>query len=106
MDFQWDTITGVNLILSAAILVLGLIGYGLSKKNASLYIGLAFGLFGFSHLATLMEKKDSWKYELVAVRSVGYLLVALALYRVVCSGKKEAAKPTRSSARARSRKSG
>ncbi|MGD0274033.1 MAG: hypothetical protein ABSB96_09935 [Gaiellaceae bacterium] len=106
MDFHWETITGVNLILSAVILALGLVGYGLSRKIASLYIGLAFGLFGFSHLATLMGKKDSWEYELVAVRSVGYLLVALALYRVVVAVKKEAAKPARSPARARPRKSG
>jgi len=96
MDFHWETITGVNLILSAAILALGLFGYGLSRKTASLYIGLAFGLFGFSHLATLMGKKDSWKYELVAVRSVGYLLVAFALYKVVAAVKNEAAEPARS----------
>jgi uncharacterized membrane protein (UPF0136 family) len=106
MDFHWETITGVNLVLAAVILVLGLVGYGLSRKTASLWIGLAFGLFGFSHLATLMGKKDSWKWELVAVRSVGYLLVALALYLVVCAARKEAAKPARSPARARSRKSG
>ena len=106
MDFHWETITGVNLILSAVILVLGLVGYGLSRKTASLYIGLAFGLFGFSHLATLLEKKNSWKYELVAVRSVGYLLVALALYNVVVAVKKEVAKPTRGPTRARSRNSG
>jgi hypothetical protein len=104
MDFTWDTITGINLILAAVILVLGLIGFGLARKTAPLWIGLAFGLFGFSHLATLGGKKDAWKWELVAVRSVGYLLVAIALYQVVCSLRTKAATPASGPARARSHK--
>jgi uncharacterized membrane protein (UPF0136 family) len=91
MDFSWDTPTGINLILSAAIMALGLVGYGLAKKTASLYVGLAFGLFGFSHLATLLGQKESWENELIAVRTLAYLLMAFALYKLVFGGRKGSA---------------
>lgn len=82
MGFDWDAITAVNLVLSFAILLLGLVGYRRARTAVALYIGLGFGLFGLSHLANLLDLKDTLEAELVAVRTLAYLLVAFALYRL------------------------
>jgi uncharacterized membrane protein (UPF0136 family) len=78
----WDSITVVNLVLCIIILVLGLVGYRRSREASSLYVGIAFGLFGLSHLATLLGLKDPLKVALIVVRTLAYLLVAFALYKV------------------------
>lgn len=82
MGFEWDTVTAINLMLSVVILALGLIGFRRSRRSVALYVGLAFGLFGLSHLATLLDLKDSLEAELIGVRTLAYLLVAFALYRL------------------------
>jgi hypothetical protein len=82
MNFIWDPIVAVNLVLSLAILVLGLVANRRLGSDANpLYIGIAFGLFGLSHLATLLGLKDSLELVLVLVRTAAYLIVAFALYR-------------------------
>jgi hypothetical protein len=91
IDWNWDTITTINLVSSLIILVIGLIGYGGTRKTVSLYIGLAFGLFGLSHLATLAGLKDSLKGELIGVRTLGYLVIAFVLYEVAFRRKAGAA---------------
>ena len=75
MKFQWDTIYGINLILCAIILTLGIVGYRRSTSTLPLYIGIAFGLFGLSHLATLFSLKDALKTALIVVRTAAYLIV-------------------------------
>jgi uncharacterized membrane protein (UPF0136 family) len=87
VDFVWDPISAVNLILCIVILILGVAGYRRSRSAIPLYIGIAFGLFGLSHLATLMGLKDPLEVALVAVRTAAYLIVAFALY-VAAFGKK------------------
>lgn len=88
MGFDWDTVTAINLVLSVAILALGVVGFRRSGKAIALYVGLAFGLFGLSHLATLLDLKDSLEAELIGVRTLAYLLVAFALYRLAFSLKR------------------
>ena len=80
--WNWDPIYIVNLILCVIILILGLVGRRRSGNNLPLYIGIAFGLFGLSHLATLMGLKDSLSTVLIIVRTAAYLLVVFALYLV------------------------
>ncbi len=80
MNFVWDPIYAVNLVLCILILIFGMIGYRRSKSNIPLYIGMAFGLFGLSHLATLMGLKDALEITLVIVRTLAYLVVVIALY--------------------------
>jgi len=87
MSLTWDPIYGVNLVLCIATLILGVLGYRRSRSLVPLYIGIAFGLFGLSHLATLLGLKDTLEAVLVVVRTAAYLLVAFALY-VVAFGKK------------------
>lgn len=77
-----DTITLVNLILCIAIVVLGCIGFREAKDRWPLYIAITFGLFGLSHLLTLVGLKDTLEAFLIAIRTIAYLLVIYTLYRV------------------------
>jgi uncharacterized membrane protein (UPF0136 family) len=86
-----DPIYVVNLILCIVILILGVIGYRRSKRPIELYIGVAFGLFGLSHLATLLGLKDTLDTVLVAVRTVAYVIVACALYMTTFGKRQEQA---------------
>jgi hypothetical protein len=47
-----------------------------------LYVGTAFGLFGVSHLMTLLGLREALKTVLIVIRTLTYLLVAFALYTV------------------------
>jgi hypothetical protein len=80
MVFAWDTTLVINLVLCIVILALGITGWRRSRNLALLYIGIAFGLFGLSHLATLLSLKDALDPVLIILRLLGYLLVAFAVY--------------------------
>ncbi|MGB8217686.1 MAG: hypothetical protein WCE94_10340 [Candidatus Methanoperedens sp.] len=82
MAFIWDPITAVNLVLSVIILVLGYLGYKKSNYNVSLYVGIAFGLFGVSHLATLLGLTESLVSVLIIIRTLAYLTVIFAVYKI------------------------
>ena len=88
MQFTWDTITFVNLILCIIILIFGIIGYQRSKNQVVLFVGVAFGLFGLSHLATLLGLKTSLNVVLIVIRTLAYLLVTYALYLAAFRHKK------------------
>ncbi|MDH4269495.1 MAG: hypothetical protein OEV52_04265 [Dehalococcoidia bacterium] len=77
-----DAITLVNLILCVIIVVLGCVGYGKAKDKWPLYIAIAFGLFGVSHLLTLLGLKDTLEAFLIAIRTIAYLVVIYTVYRV------------------------
>ena len=81
MEFVWDPIYGVNLVLCMIILILGVWGY-IKKKGdlVPLSVGAAFFLFGISHLATLLDLKDDLTEILIIIRTIAYLLVIFALY--------------------------
>ncbi|MGA2489306.1 MAG: hypothetical protein ABSF99_03835 [Anaerolineales bacterium] len=80
MHFVWDTVTFINLVLCIIILVFGIIGWQRSKNLIPLYIAIAFGLFGLSHLATLFSLKDALNTVLIIIRLLAYLLVAYTVY--------------------------
>ncbi len=77
-----DTITLVNLILCIIIVVLGCVGFKKVKDKWPLYIAITFGLFGLSHLLTLLGLKETLEGFLIAIRTVAYLLVIYTVYRV------------------------
>ena len=88
MQLSWDTMTFINLILCIVILIFGILGYQRSKSRVVLYVGVAFGLFGLSHLATLLSLKDSLSTVLIIIRTAAYLLVTYALFLAAFQGKK------------------
>lgn len=81
MAFNWDPIYVVNLILCIIIVLLGYWGYQKKKNSILLYIGIAFGLFGISHLAILLGLRTALEDVLIVVRLVAYLLVVFAVYK-------------------------
>ena len=82
MTFTMDPIYLANLILCIVILVFGILGYKKSGDMMPLYIGIAFALFGISHLMTLLGLKQVLTVFLLVIRTIAYLLVAFTLYRI------------------------
>jgi predicted membrane channel-forming protein YqfA (hemolysin III family) len=75
----FDPITVVNFVLSIIIFVLGIALYGRKKNVMTLYIGIAFGLFAISHLATLFDLASTLTVPLIVDRAIAYIVVILAL---------------------------
>lgn len=73
----------VNLVLCIIIVVLGYWGFKKSGDSVPLYIGIAFGLFGISHLSILLGLKDTLETPLIVVRLLAYVVVIFALYKIV-----------------------
>ena len=82
MTFSMDPIYLTNLILCIIIVAFGCIGYKKTRETWPLYVGIAFGLFGISHLATLLGLKAPLTVFLITIRTIAYLLVVYVLYRV------------------------
>ena len=79
MIFTWDPIYTVNLGLCIVIFILGFWGYKKQKDTMPLYIAIAFGLFGISHLVTLFGLANSLTNVLIVIRVLAYLIVVFAL---------------------------
>jgi hypothetical protein len=80
MTFVPDPIVLINLLLCAVILVLGYLVYRKRDTISALFIGIAFGMFGLSHLNALFDPSLFPEVTFVLMRIFGYLLVAAALY--------------------------
>jgi hypothetical protein len=72
-----------NLVLCIAILVLGVLGYAREKKDFILYIGIAFGVFGLTHLLDILGLSASLFILIIILRSVAYLIVIFSIYRAI-----------------------
>jgi hypothetical protein len=80
MMIEWDPILFVNLVLCVVIVLLGCLCYRKSHELLPLFIGVAFGLFGISHAATLLGFKGPLTVVLIVIRTLAYLLVVYALF--------------------------
>jgi len=73
-----DYVSLVNLIFSLIIIFLGVKKYNDTGAKAFIYIALGFFMYGVSHFALLM----GWggvREALIAVRSLGYILIIIGL---------------------------
>ena len=77
-----NVLSVVNLALCVVIVIFGLMGWRRSKKVFPLYIGIAFGLFGLSHLATILGQAAQQEVPLIVVRTAAYLIVVYTLYKM------------------------
>ena len=77
-----DPIYLINLILCVVIVVFGCLGFKKAKDVWPLGIAIAFGLFGLSHLLTLLGLKEALTGFLIAIRTIAYVLVIYVVYRV------------------------
>lgn len=74
-----DPVTVINLSLCVIIVVLGFMGFRKNNDKASMAVGVAFGLFGVSHLITLMGISARLSNFIIIIRMLAYLVVASAL---------------------------
>jgi len=72
----------INLVLCVVIFIFGLMGWRRSGKILPLYIAIAFGLFGLSHLATVLGLAAQMEVTLIIIRLAAYLIVVYAVYKV------------------------
>lgn len=83
-----NIISMLNLVLCVVIFIFGLMGWRRSGKVLPLYIGIAFGLFGLSHLATILGLVAKLEVLLIVIRTVAYLIVVYAVYKAAFGSKK------------------
>ncbi len=79
MNFTWDTLTGINLALCIAIVVIGVLAWQRTRSWVVLLVACAFALFGLSHLASLFGLSHDLNDPLIIIRVTAYLLVTLAV---------------------------
>jgi hypothetical protein len=77
-----DPITTMNFVLCVVIVALAIVAYSSKKSTITLYIGFAFGLFGISHFVNLIGLGSSLTNELLVIRTLAYLIVIFALYKL------------------------
>ena len=77
----------INLIFCIVTFFYGLWVYKKSESHAALWISLAFGFFGVTHLAPLLDVGGFHPFLFVAFRALGYLFGLGAL--VSLAGKKK-----------------
>ena len=77
----FDRIYLVNFVLCATIFVFGIGGYRKKKDNLPLYVGIAFGIFGLTHLLTLLGFRKFLTDVFIIIRTIAYLLVVIVLYK-------------------------
>jgi hypothetical protein len=80
MAFVPEPIVLLNLGLCVVILLLGYLVYRKRDIISALFIGIAFGIFGLSHLNTLFVPPLFPEVTFALLRICGYLIVAAALY--------------------------
>ena len=80
MAFVPEPIVVLNLVLCTGILLLGYLVHRKRDIISALFIGIAFGIFGLSHLNTLFVPSLFPEITFALLRICGYLIVAAALY--------------------------
>jgi hypothetical protein len=84
-----DLVSVINIILCVIIVILGILIYTRKGEMSALLIGIAFGLFGISHIYTILGLGISWEGALITARMCGYVLVIAALYLFLTVGNKK-----------------
>ena len=72
-----DPVITVNFVFCVVIVILGYLGYRKKRDTLPILIGTAFGLFGISHLLTLLSFSEAT--TLIVIRGLAYLIVIFAL---------------------------
>jgi len=75
----------INTVLCVVIVILGYLAYKKNQKTPALFIGIAFGIFGLSHILTIVGLGEPLMNFLIAIRAIAYLLVVIALFIMVRS---------------------
>jgi hypothetical protein len=73
----------INTSLSFLLMLLGYLCYKKHGKSSffALLIAIAFGIFGITHLFSLLGLDKRFEDFLIAARVIAYLLIGFALFR-------------------------
>lgn len=82
-----DPIPIINFLLCVLILIMGIVENTRSKTHLPLYVGLAFGLFGLSHLMTILNLAVALSLMIIVMRLVAYILIIYSLYLLIVKNK-------------------
>ena len=80
MSFNPDPVTLINLSFCIAVVIISCWWCVKTKSRTPLFIGLAFGLFGISHIFVLYNLNRPLEQVLILVRSAAYAIVAGGLF--------------------------
>jgi len=83
MELVMDPVLVFNIALCAVIVILGYWAHARKKEDWSLFISMAFALFGVSHIISLTGHAADLLAALLAIRTIAYILMAFALYRYI-----------------------
>ncbi len=82
MALVMDPVIILNLIFCIIIVILAVVGYMKTDNTIPLYIGVSFGLFGISHLATILGYSSSTTL-LVIIRGLAYIVIIILLVHIL-----------------------
>ena len=80
MELDLDPIYIVNLLLSLIIVFGCLYAYRMSKSRIPLYIALGFGVFGLTHLFSIIRLDDNYHLYILALRVISGLIIVFGIY--------------------------
>ncbi len=83
MNFVWNPIWLVNTVLCIVILILGIWGTRKHEDHVPIYIGIAFGIFGVSHILNILGLGKPLVTPLIIIRVLAYFTVIISLLKVV-----------------------
>lgn len=86
MAFNWDPLTTLNVIFCIVIVALGYWAYHKNNNRTAIFVSVAFGLFGISHMAILLGYASS-EIPLMFIRTFAYIVIIYALYKAAFSQK-------------------
>jgi len=78
-----NPVTLFNFLFALVIFIIGVVGYQKTKNNTALSIGVAFGLFAFSHFVTLLGYAVPLEWFLLGIRALSYCII---IYALLCLG--------------------
>lgn len=83
ITFASEALEIINMVFCVLIFIIGFWGYRRRRYRLSLFIGLAFGLFGLSHIMLILGNGRNSTDAVIAIRLIAYLLVTFGLYEAV-----------------------
>ncbi|MDD4981048.1 MAG: hypothetical protein PHC54_07340 [Candidatus Omnitrophica bacterium] len=78
----WSSVDLVNTLLCIVILILGLSVYKKKKNNLAKSVAIAFGLFAFSHIISLLGWAGGLLGLQIIIRVLAYLILIFALLKI------------------------
>jgi len=81
MDANIDSV--INILLCAAIIGVGIVGYWRSRHELPLFVAVAFAFFAVSHFLALLEPSTAIDAAALVFRVVAYSLFVFMLLKYV-----------------------